>query len=363
MLTPKEIEEAFSSSQSYISLLKEADRVNRDRHGTEVSLERAIFLSWYCSLASCSFCYMSAHGKKASREKARRAPWRVLAEAELCRRLGWNIEFLSAGYGALEEEELRDIVGMVVGVNKKPLWLNVGVQENLDSWGGEVEGVVGSVETLDHKLREKVVPHKPLKPIESMLEEGKEAGLKTGITVVLGLGESRESLGTLFSFIEEKELDRVIFYSLNPHQGTPYQEATPPASLYHSRVIALTRLNFPGLKIISGNWANQVASIGVNLLAGANGLTKFPLFSMFGTSLGRRVEEEVREAGRELSGTFSDWEALVGRKPFPREACVRDPNLSERAREKLDYFRPRINEAIQEYISKAEEKSKRVSHG
>ncbi|HEX7468556.1 MAG TPA: radical SAM protein, partial [Methanobacterium sp.] len=59
-----------------------------------------------------------------------------------------------------------------------------------------------------------------------------------------------------------------------------------------------------------GTWIDNLANIGPLILAGANGLTKFPLFKMFGTRYGKRVEEEVLWAGRKLQGTFTDLEIL-----------------------------------------------------
>ena len=42
-------------------------------------------------------------------EKARRKVESVLAEAELTRRMGWNIEFLSGGYGSFKTPEIKNI--------------------------------------------------------------------------------------------------------------------------------------------------------------------------------------------------------------------------------------------------------------
>ena len=111
-------------------------------------------------------------------------------------------------------------------------------------------------------------------------------------------------------------IDRVTFYSLNPHKDTIYENFPQPASLYYASVVAATRIRFPSLEIVTGTWIDNLANIGPLILAGANGLTKFPLFKMFGTRYGKRVEEEVKWAGRELIGTFSDMELLKnGRIP------------------------------------------------
>ncbi len=370
MLTENEINEVFESSQSYLQLMKEADRITRARHGDYITLERAIFLSWYCSLASCAFCYMSAHGSRVDREKAKRAPWRILAEAELCRRAGWNIEFLSSGYGAMEREEIKEIAEMIVYTTHKAVWLNIGVlnEDELSFFGEEVEGVTGSIETLDSGIRSKIVPGKPVKPIRDMLINAKSQGFKTGITIILGLGENLEAISNLLNFIDENDVDRVIFYSLNPHEGTEFENRVSPASLYHSRVVAITRVSFPDIKIISGTWADQLPGIGMNLLAGANGITKFPLFSMFGNHLGKRVEQETKLANRKLLGTFSDWKVLKGEKELEEDRNPytlfnsRIPAVSRRAGERVEYFRPRIDKAVEEYIVRAEEKSRRSKY-
>ena len=139
--------------------------------------------------------------------------------------------------------------------------------------------------------------------IRSRLERVSELRYTDDTAMAIGLAES---------IIEEHGIDRVIFYSLNPHECTPYAQEPQPASLYYAGVVAATRIRFPDLEIITGTWIDNLANIGPLILAGANGLTKFPLFSMFGTGKGRRVEEEVRWSGRKLKGTFTDADSLMG---------------------------------------------------
>ena len=59
--------------------------------------------------------------------------------------------------------------------------------------------------------------------------------------------------------------------------------------------MAATRIKFPQLEIITGTWIDNLANIGPLILAGANGITKFPLFKMFGTIM-------VGEWRRKLNG-------------------------------------------------------------
>ncbi len=361
MLTRKEVSQLFSDSEHLLEALREANALTLRRHGDYVTLERAIFISWWCSLANCAFCYMAKQRKRlSSAERAKRAPWRVVAEAELIRRLGWEVEFLSGGYGAYTLEELRLLAEMVAHAAQSKVWLNVGVLsgEQLERLRGVAEGVTGSVECVNEELRSEIVPGKPLAKIKRMLAEAGEMGYSTGITVILGLGESTADTHALLELIAELELDRITIYSLNPHRGTRYENSPPPASLYQAGVIAAVRISFPEVKIISGTWVDQLPNIGVALLAGANGITKFPLFEMFGTRHGRKVEEEVMYAGRRLLGTFSDLEVLKGSRALEPERDPRmvfqrtPPQVSREAKQKLEHFRPRIERAIEEYVEK-----------
>lgn len=348
----------FDDSSTFLDVLKKADRLTRKNHDF-VTLERAILLSWWCDIRDCKFCHMSMQNVT-DPKKARRKPWSILAEAELIDRLGWDVEFLSSGYGAYGFDELKELVQMVAHVTKRPQWLNVGVLKGEElRFGDEVKGIVGSVETVGAN-RKQMCPSKPLEPIKKMLKGAKEAGLKTGITIILGLGEGVEDIPALMELIGELEIDRITLYSLNPHDGTALADSPPPASIYQAGVIALTRLEFPKIQIIGGTWIDQLPNIGLMLLAGANGITKYPLFTMFGNRHGKKVEEEVKFANRRLLGTFTDMDVLIGERELEKERDPKfvfeyeGPEISEGAKETLARFEDRKNEMVESYIKEVQ---------
>jgi biotin synthase-like enzyme len=301
-----------------LELLKKANQITFHEHGKQITLERAIFLSWWCDKGDCAFCYMSSQKPLiGDPRKARRRVEAILAEAEIVRRMGWNIEFLSGGYGSFNTAEIKNIAENILQITGKPVWLNVGINSQLESYGDEIDGITGAVEAVNPELHQKICPSKPLDDIYAMLDMAGEMGFKKGLTIILGLGETPDDLKYLFKTIEELGIDRVIFYSLNPHPNTPYADQPQPASLYYAGTVAATRIRFPRLEIIVGTWIDNLANIGPLILAGANGLTKFPLFKMFGTKYGKRIEDEVLWAGRELKGTFTDFNRLDGESPYP----------------------------------------------
>ena len=225
--------------------------------------------------------------------------------------MGWNIEFLSGGYGIYTTEEIREISETIYDITDNPVWLNIGITNELDQYGEEIVGVTGAIETANPEFHNYVCPSKSIPDIKKMLTTAGELGYKKAITIIVGLGEKPEHMNDLFNLIEELDIDRIIFYSLNPHPDTEYHLTPQPASLYYASIVASTRIRFPNIEIITGTWTDNLANMGVLLKAGSNGLTKFPLFKMYGNRFGKRVEEEVYWADRELKGSFSDMDLLT----------------------------------------------------
>ncbi|MCQ2976728.1 MAG: radical SAM protein [archaeon] len=299
-------ENNFNSIET-LELVNKANKLSLKKNYTEISLERAIFLSWWCDKGDCKFCYMSTQKEKIrDPTKARRRVSNILAEAEMCNRLGWNIEFLSGGYKSFTTQEIKSIATDIYNITGDGVWLNTGITDELEEYSNEIKGITGAVEAANPSFQEKVCPSKPLDQISNMLDKAGDLGFKKAITIILGLGETYEDTDYLIDYLKEHKIDRVIFYSLNPHPETEYVNSSQPASLYYAKVVSTVRLALPNIEIICGTWTDNLANIGILVLSGANGITKFPLFKMFGTKYGKRVEEEVKWTGRTLKGTFTD---------------------------------------------------------
>ena len=288
-------------------LIKDANELTLKKHGDLVTLERAVFLSWWCDKGDCAFCYMSTQKNKIKDPtKARRNVSNIYAEAEMCKRLDWNIEFLSGGYESFTTSEIKEIAITIKDITGDGVWLNTGITDELSEFDSEIKGITGAVEVANPQIHNNVCPSKSLEDISNMLDTARDLGFKKAITIILGLGETLDDVNYVIDYIREHEIDRVIFYSLNPHKETIYADSSQPASLYYAQVVARVRLEFPEIEIICGTWIDNLANIGILILSGANGITKFPLFKMFGTKYGKRVEEEVKWSGRRLKGTFTD---------------------------------------------------------
>lgn len=298
-------------SLNLLDLIKKANDISLKKHSNTISLERAIFLSWYCDKGDCAFCYMSTQKDKIQDpKKAKRRIPNILAEAEMCKRLEWNIEFLSGGYKSFKNDEIKNIALNIKKITSQSVWLNTGITNELEIFDDEITGITGAVETANPTLHNKLCPSKPLEDISEMLDKSKSLKFKNAITIILGLGETIDDLDYLIQYIKDHKIDRVIFYSLNPHKETIFANSSAPSSLYYAQIVSTIRINFPKIEIICGTWIDNLANIGILILSGANGITKFPLFKMFGTRYGKRVEDEIKFTGRKIQGTFTDKNKL-----------------------------------------------------
>ncbi len=270
--------------------------------------ERAIFLSWYCSKRDCAFCYMSSEqNKKAEPLKSRRTLTSILAEAIICKACGWKIEFLSAGCNTFADEELLLIIKSIYEITRQKQWLNVGIlnEKQLRLFKPYIEGVCGTVECITPKLRDKICPSKPLKEIEKMCDTCDKLKLKKTITIIIGLGETLEDFKYLGEFIKKNKIDKITFYRLKPQKGTVFENKKEPETEHYVKWIEKTREEFPDIKIVAGSWLSHLNEIHLLLTAGADNITKFPSIKLFNTKYAKKIESEVKKAGREFKGTLT----------------------------------------------------------
>ena len=274
----------------------------------KIYFERAIFLSWYCSLGDCTFCYMSTQKSKISDPKtAKRSMASILAEAYLCKQLGWKMGNFAAGYGSYTPKSILELCKNVYSITDEKFWLNIGVlsEKTIESLSPYLEGIYGAVETINEEVHKKVAPNKPIEPIEKMYRICEKYNLKKAMTFIVGMGEQIEDFEKLKSFIIKNRIDKIIFYALNPIKGTEFENSKGPEISYYVEWIRKTRKNFPDIEIVAGPWVNRVDHICSMLNAGANAITKFPAIKLFNSEFAKTIEKEIAKSGYEMQGTFT----------------------------------------------------------
>lgn len=285
-----------------ISLELKSDTIKK------IHFERAIFISWYCSLGDCTYCYMSTQKSLISDpNKAKRSTASILAEAYICKNLGWKVGNLAAGYGSYTLESILELVRGVYSITNEKLWLNIGVlpEKSIVALKPYLEGIYGAVETTNETVHKLVAPNKPIAPIENMYRICDRYGLKKAMTFIIGMGETIRDFNSLKNFIAKNNVDKIVFYALNPLKGTMFESSKGPDIDYYVEWIRKTRENFPNIDIVAGPWVNCVDNLHLMLNAGANAITKFPAIKLFNTEYAKNIEEEINKAGFELQGSFT----------------------------------------------------------
>lgn len=348
-LTGKNTVKEVNLSETQKKLIDEAGKIYSENFNGDVWLGRCIFLSWYCALGNCDFCFRSTQKHKIHfPEKARRTKESIYSEAFIAKKLNWKLEFLTGGYGIYSFEDLVEITKTCSKIFDEKIWLNLGVlsKKQIEDFLPYIEGIVASVETLEPELHKKVAPGKPLPPFANMLETAKELGLKRSMTIVLGLGEPIEDYKYVKEWIEKYELSRITYYALRPVKGTPYEHG--PAPEYVAEWIARTRIDFPKIEIIVGSAETRIPEINLLLKAGANAFTKIPATKIFGTDGAQQIHDQVKLANRNFTSELvnlpdTNWAEEVNKK-------IEDEKLKAKIIAKLeDYQKNRLSKGYKEF--------------
>lgn len=262
----------------------------------------------------------------------------LLAEIILCKKLGWEIGFISGGIGAFTQPKFEDLLKSMHAVANEKFWLNIGPlsKTELKKYLPYTKGVVGSIETVNEKLHKQVCPSKPTKPYLEMFKHALQLGLKTGITIILGLGETIDDYPKLSLLIKKYKISKIHLYGLNPQKGTAYEHTKPPTAEYQAEWIRKTKQEFPETDMQCGIWADRTDRVSTLLDAGADSISKFPILKLFGTEYAKEIERQAKLAGREFKGTLTqlpktNWDEEVDLLDIQDE-------LKEKIKEKLKQY-------------------------
>jgi biotin synthase-like enzyme len=302
--------------------------------------ERAIFFSWYCNIRDCAYCYMST---QPDTKGAVRSKESLLAELLICKKLGWEIGFISGGIGAFSQSEFKSLLIAMHKATNEKFWINVGALKKgeLEDFLPYIKGVVGSIECVNEEIHNKVCPSKPMQPYFEMFKHAKELNLQNAMTIIVGLGESISDFEKLKEIISKYSITKIHFYGLNPQKGTIFENTASPSVEYQAGWIKKTRDAFPNLDIQCGIWEDRTNYIKPLLEAGATSISKYPALKRFGSESAFDIEKQAELAGRTFEGTLTempkvDWNKEIDSLPFEKD-------FREKIKIKLNQYLKQMN--------------------
>ncbi len=309
-----------------MDLIEQANKIFLGNFPAETNFERAVFFSWYCENRDCKYCYMSTQPEN---KLAKRTDASILAEIILCKRLGWDIGFISGGQKAYSHHDFLELLKKINIVLGDKVWINIGAlkKEELAAFKPYIKGVVGAIECVNPKLHDELCPSKPVAPFVEIFKAADKLKLKKGMTIIVGLGETIDDFPQLERFIKDNGISKIHIYSLNPQKGTIFENTKSPEPEYHAEWIAKTRIAFPKIDIQAGIWSDRVKTISLLLKAGANSISKFPAIRQFNSAQAKEIENQAKIAGRKFKGTLTklphiDIDAEL--KALPLDAKIKE---------------------------------------
>ena len=109
---------------------------------------------------------------------------------------------------------------------------------------------------------------------------------------------------------------------------------------------------FPEIEIITGIWSDRVPLVGPLLLAGSNGITKFPWQKFYGSNLGKSLTSEILEfqkiSKRRFEGSMTDISLLKNKLEFPKNPIYKNEFIEKEILENSEKIRDRMDSYILE---------------
>ena len=292
----------------------------------EIYFERSIFINWTCAIADCKYCFLSTIPKynPGKGTKAIRSQASILAEALVCRAMGWKIGYLTGGLRVETPQYLIDLAQKMEAVINQKTTLNFGPYSRpaIEQYRPHILGMGAAIESFDEELHSFICPSKPLPSLLRFLGDLQELQLQKLITIILGIGERQEEVYIAVENIKKYNIEKVQLCFLKPQAGTIFNEIPSPDPYYMAWWIANIRIACPKVIITIALVRSQLPNLALYLRAGANNVTRFLVFKYFGSSLARDLEQQCAQAGRTLRGHFMtlpvvDIPSLVDNLPFP----------------------------------------------
>ncbi len=310
------------------SLIARADGIFKQNFPQETYFERSIFINWTCAIADCKYCFLSTKPKHDPRKKptAIRSQESILAEALVCKVMGWKIGYITGGLRVESTEYFISLISKINKITEEKIMMNFGpyAKSEIVTLKPHISGMGSAIESFDEDLHSFICPSKPLKSLMTFLGNLKDQGLQKLITIILGIGERKEDAEIVIQKISQYNIEKVQLCFLKAQEKTIFNDVPPPNPEYMAWWIATLRTGCPKLDIKVALVRERVGDVELYLNAGANGFSRFMVFSDFDSEYAKELEEGCVRAGRTLRGHFTslpdvDIAKAVDQLPFDEE--------------------------------------------
>ncbi len=321
-----------------------AKSIFQQNHDNTVHFERSIFINWTCAIADCKYCYLSTKPKhKAGTiSTALRSHESILAEALICKLMGYEIGYITGGLRVESVDQIIELLKKLNQVNEKKNLMNFGPYAHseilkLKPYAG---GMGSAIESFDEQLHDFICPSKPLVVLRKFLTNLQTEKMHKLITIILGLGENKDDITLVSENITKYDINTVQLCFLKPQENTVFAQVPAPDVNYMAYWVAQLRIKHPTLKIKVALVKERMDDLHLLLEAGANGFSRFLVFKEFAQEQAQKLEKECQKANRILIGNFTtvpyfNLGAEVAKLPFNEELKAKILPKAEQYLDKL----------------------------
>ena len=287
-------------------LMQQAHTIYSQQFDNSVWFERSLFTNWTCGIADCRYCYLSTKpklDKTAVRSKAS-----ILAEALVCKIMGWKVGYITGGLRVESTEYMTQLLTDLHTVLEYKPKMNYGPYSprEIDSFKEHIAGLGCAVESFDEDLHKFICPSKPLPALMRFLRDCKEKDIPNFITIILGIGEKKSDIEDVIQKITEYNIDTVQLCFLKPQEKTVFDTVPPPNIEYMAWWTAKLRIAHPTITIKIALVKERIEDFSTLLQAGAICFSRYFVFSDFASDFATKLENECEKVGRKLNGNFQE---------------------------------------------------------
>ncbi|HLP80058.1 MAG TPA: radical SAM protein [Acidobacteriota bacterium] len=293
------------NEQELQTLILKANEIHKRHFDDKVWMERSIFTNWTCGIADCKYCYLSTKPKLD--RTAVRSPESILAEALICKAMGWKVGYITGGLRVEKTEYMIDLLQKLSIVLEHKTMMNYGpyTKQEVDAFAPFVSGMGCAIESFDEKLHAYICPSKPLSSLLKFLGHVKEKKLESFITIILGIGEKMSDIDEVIKKVEEYNITKVQLCFLKAQEQTVFDNTPAPDIKYMAWWVSRLRIAHPNLIIKIALVKDRIDDLHILLNAGVNSITRYMIFDDFAGELAVKLQKECELAGRKLQGNFT----------------------------------------------------------
>ena len=306
-----ESEVNFLINSPLIELIAQADKIRRERAGSELDLCSIYNAKSGLCGEDCKFCAQSSRYATGIQIYPLKSKDEIIKSAESSKGIGAKRFGIVTSGNRLTKREVDNIAEAINGIKESvdiKICASLGV---LDKEALKTLKDAGlsryhhNIETSPHFYPKIVFTHKFQERIKT-IESAKESGLEVCAGGIIGMGESWQDRIDMACLLRDLNVDSIPVNILVPIKGTPLESLKPMSGSDAIRTIAIFRiiLKDKTIKIAAGRETVLKDFQAMGFLAGANGM----IIGGYLTLKGRELEDDYK--------LIEEIEKLWGKQEF-----------------------------------------------